>query len=614
MFIREKTKVDKKTGKKYSSYQLVEAIRTAHGPRQVIHMTIGSEINLSPGERKELANRIEDIIKGSNSLLLPPNYIENLAQHFAKLLLLQQSAVQTIEDTQEPSDFQNIDINTICHTKVRTIGPEYVALSAYRELDFDGVFSRLNFTEKQRHAAAASIIGRAIYPSSERALHTHMLSRSGLDQLLNVSSPNLTLDQLYSISDHLYDAKDTLERYLRKREKTLFNLQESIILYDITNTYFEGACKEHSKAKRGKSKEMRFDCPLLAFGVVLDSDGFPKHSEIFEGNVNERETLQEMILKLNKSNITKKPIIVLDSGIATKDNIEWLKSQEYLYIVMMKRKDRPPSEDCKEVVIRNNGDQFISATLKYDPETEDHLLWCFSEGRLKKEQDIRQHKTNALEGALKRLKEGLPIKGRIRTFEKVHQKIGRLREKYARLAQHYDIHVIASEDGVLAKDITWTYNETKVEKSFSGTYTLRTNVKELSPEVIWEIYVMLSEAESCFRCLKSEAGLRPNWHHIQKRIDSHMFISLLAYHLIITIRKKLKSAGIMDSWETIREKLASHAIVNTTLKTREGDTIYLKKTSEPDANQCEIYRALGLSFRPVKTEKSFVGKDVVPKI
>jgi transposase len=538
-----------------------------------------------------------------------------LAQHFASLLLQKHSLVQPIEEPpQDINDFQCVDINSIRHTSVRSIGCEHVALSAYNQLDFNGLFTRLNFSTKQISFAAAAIIGRAIYPVSERALHNQLQFRSGLDELLGTSFAKLSLDQLYFISDDLYRSKKVIEKHLREQEKTLFNLQETIILYDISNTYFEGACKAHPKAKRGKSKEMRTDCPLLAIGVVLDSDGFPKHSEIFDGNVNERATLQEMITRLNRQDLTQRPIIVLDSGIATKDNIDWLKSQGYAYIVMMKQKERPSMEACREVVIRDEGNQYVSATLKYDKRTDDHILWCYSEQRFKKEQDIKQHKTNVLEKSLLHLKEGLALPGRLKTLEKVHQKIGRLRDKYARLAQHYKITVHPADDGIAVHDITWTYDEAEITRSFSGTYTLRTNVKELTAEKIWEIYVMLSEAESCFRCLKSEAGLRPNWHSREDRIDGHIFISLLAYHLIVTIRKRLKDQGISESWEIIRERLSSHVLIATSLKTKEEGAIYLKQASEPDEYQKSIYRALGLAHKPVKAQKTVIqSKDVVSK-
>lgn len=614
MFIRETTKTDKKTGKIYASYQLVEAYRTPSGPRQKIILTVNSEINLSSSERKDLANRIEEILSGAFSLISYPEHIESLAQHFSQLLLQKNSLVQPIEEESEHAvDYQRIDINNIRHTSVKSIGCEYIALSAYRELGFDEIFSRLNFSSKQKFIAASSIIGRAVHPSSERALYGYLKNRSALDTLLKSSFSKVSLDHLYFISDDLYDSKKAIEKHLRERERSLFNLQETIILYDITNTYFEGACKSHKKAKRGKSKEKRSDCPLLAIGVVLDAEGFPKHSEIFEGNVNERATLQEMLIRLNKHEMKVQPIIVMDSGIATKDNVDWLKAEGFSYIVMMKRKDRPSIEQCKDVVIRDEGNQFISASLVFDKETNDHLLWCYSKERLKKEQDIKDHKKNALEKALNSIKEGLDKPRKLKTVAKVHQKIGRLREKYARLAQHCEITIHPSEDGINVHDITWVFDSTKVEKSFSGTYTLRTNVKDLSAEKIWEIYVMLSEAESCFRCLKSEMGLRPNWHHRHERIDGHIFISLLAYHLIATIRKKLKGYGIDESWETIREKLQNHALVATTLKTKKS-TIYLRQASDPDAYQRSVYTALGLSFKPIRSEKTVIKtEDVVSK-
>lgn len=614
MFIRETTKIDTKTGKKYCSYQLVESYRTISGPRQKILLTVGADINLNAREKKELANRIEEIITGSRSLFSYPDHIEGLAQHFSQLLLKKNDQIQPVEDTSETeTDYYPINIKNIRHTSIRKVGCEYIALAAYQELAFNEIFDRLNFSPKQKLMAAATIIGRAVHPSSERSLHDHLKSRSALDKLLGTSFAKLSLDQLYSISDDLYQSKGKLETHLREREKTLFNLQETIILYDITNTYFEGTCKSHPKAKRGKSKEMRSDCPLLSMGVVLDAEGFPKHSEIFQGNVNERATLEEMITRLNKFDTNKPPIIVLDSGIATKDNVDWLKSHNYLYIVMMKRKERPSIDDCQDIIIRDTGNQFISASLKYDKQTDDYVLWCYSQQRLKKEQDIKQQKTNRLEESLNYLKEGLVKPGRIKTIEKVHQRIGRLREKYARLAQHYDITAHPAENGQTVKNITWSYNEAKVERSFSGTYTLRTNAKDLCAEKIWEIYVTLSEAESCFRCLKSEAGLRPNWHTREDRMDSHIFISLLAYHLIITIRKKLKDHKINDSWETIREKLQTHSLVSTTLEGK-NETIYLNQTSDPDGYQKSIYSALGLSFKPIKAEKTIVkGKDVVSK-
>ncbi len=611
MFIRETIKIDKKTNKKYLSYQLVEAFRTVNGPRQKILLTIGSDVTLSPSERKELANRIEEIVKGEKTLFLAPPHIENLAQHFAQLLL--RDRIQTVQQTEsDESDCHTININSIRHTSVRSIGCEYVAYSAYCDLGFDDLFKRLKFSEKQRAAAAASIIGRAIHPSSERSLYRYVQSRSALDSLLKISFSKLSLDSLYLISDHLFSFKKVIEKHLKKTEESLFNLKEAIILYDITNTFFEGKCNAHSKAKRGKSKEMRADCPLIAVGVVIDSEGFPKHSEIFEGNVSESATLQQMISSLDRSPSKQSPVIVLDSGIATKDNVEWLKSHGYYYIVMMKKKDRPPREECSDTIIRETGNQLVTASLVHDEQTGDSFLKCYSQARVKKEQDIKERTVTLLESSLIYLREGLSKPRRVKTVDKIHQKIGRLKEKYPRLAQHYAINVISS-DGEVAEDIDWKYDEAKIERSYSGTYTLRTNIKDLEADRLWQIYVMLNEAESFFRCLKSEAGLRPNWHKREDRIDGHIFISILAYHLIATIRKKLKESGIEDSWETIRQKLSGHTLVSTSMETEEGSTLYLKQVSEVDNDQRLIYGALGLPLKPMKAEKTLIPKDVVSK-
>lgn len=615
MFIRKTLKTEPKTGKKYFSYQLVESYRSPSGPRQQILLTIGSEIDLDDSNRKLLANRIEEIINGSLSLFSYPENIENLAHHYAKLVLLKKNQVTVIPEPVEDvpdADYQNVDINSIRHQKIRSVGCEHLAKMAYQDLGFDTLFARLGLSKKHREYAAGAIIGKALHPSSERDLHHWLVSRSALDEVLGTSFAKLSLDQLYLILDNIFIHKKTIEKHLREHEKHLFNLQETVILYDITNTFFEGACKSHPKAKRGKSKEKRSDCPLVSLGVVLDSDGFPKHTEIFDGNVNERATLQEMILRLNLYNKVTSPIIVMDSGIATNDNIQWLKENNYHYIVMMKKKHRPTQEEASGVIVNDKNGQLVTATLVCDSKTKENMLWCYSKQRQLKERDIKRHQFDRLEKALTDLRDGLKAKGKIKALEKVQQKIGRLREKYSRLAQYYNIDVTPHADGINAENITWTYDSDKIDQSFSGTYTLRTNVSDLSPESIWKIYMMLSEAESCFRCLKSEAGLRPNFHRREDRIESHIFVSVLAYHLIATVRKKLKDQGIFDSWSTIRKNLESHAVVTTIAKTKDQKTIYLRTTSDPDEYQRKIYAAVGIGTKPIKTEKTIIyEKDVV---
>jgi transposase len=608
MFIRETKKVNRATGKEYISRQLVESFRTPSGPRQRILLTIGGDFELDKLEQKQLANRIEEIVSGAQQLISSPAHIEGLAQHFAKLLIQKSTnsllPLNTPEEdvalqTPLQEEFHTVDINQISHQKVRSIGAEHIALSTYQKLGIDTLLGQLGFSGPQRLAAAANIIARAIRPKSERATCDWLRSGSGLDELLGTSFENIHTNTLYRISDKIYQHRDDIEGHLANIEKSLFSLEEKIILYDITNTYFEGACKGHSKAKRGKSKEKRSDCPLVSLGVVLDSEGFPKHSEIFEGNLSEAGTLEHMIMKLNKRFGGRQPIIVMDSGIATKANIAWLKSTKYRYIVMMKKKERPNRADCSEVVIRKEKNCLITATLKKDLGSGESQLWCYSEQREKKEECIRSSRQKAFENHLRYLKEGLTKKQRMKSYDSIQRSLGRLNERYPRIAQWYKVVVTPNEDMTQVLDIQWSINDLKIARSYGGTYTLTTNIQDLDAKKLWEIYVMLSEAESCYRCLKSETGLRPNWHRKENRIDGHIFISLLAYHLVVSIRHQLNQHGIADSWDQIRTRMQSHSILSTNLRTRDGKTINIRNTSDPEEYHKKIYQALDLPQKPL---------------
>jgi transposase len=617
MFIRETHKVDKKSGVKYTSQQLVESFRTPKGPRQRILCTVKTDTELSDQERKSLANRIEELIIGYNSYKRPidvPQDIETLAQHFSQLVLQDRAtkiervshaevSKEETDQAQEP-DYQPVNLNNIQTETSRSIGAEHVAYSAYCDLGIHHLFNDLGFSKKQQNLAAASIIARAIAPASERATHRWLQTSSGLGELLGDGFGTLNLNDLYSISDKILFHKKRIEQHLVDKERNLFKLEESIILYDITNTYFEGNCNGHSKAHRGKSKEMRSDCPLLSLGVVLDGQGFPKHSEIFEGNVNERATLQTMISRLDRGGFTKRPIIVMDAGIATKENADWLKSNGYAYIIMMKGKYRPLREEAAEITIKDDGHQFVSVSLVNDKESGDNLLYCYSKQRHNKEKDIKDTKVASFEKCLNDLRNGLTQPRKMKKTDKVKEKIGRLRQQYSRVSQHYQITVHTGQNLDIATDITWVQDSKELERSYSGTYSLRTNVTDLAPQNLWRIYMMLAEAESCYRCLKSEAGLRPNYHRMEGRIDGHIFISLLAYHLIATIQMRLKQQSIFLSWDMIRKQMLTQVLVTSVLQHKNGHITRVRTASNPEEFHKKIYHALRLSTKPCGYRKT----------
>jgi transposase len=129
-----------------------------------------------------------------------------------------------------------------------------------------------------------------------------------------------------------------------------------------------------------------------------------------------------------------------------------------------------------------------------------------------------------------------------------------------------------------------------------GNYLLKTNRKDLTADEIWKMYVMLTRIENAFRDLKSYLGLRPNYHQIEKRVDGHIFISILAYHLLHSIEFTLRQAADCSRWVTIKRLVSTHHYSTIQLSTTNGTVINVRKAGMPEGVQIEIYRKLGVDF------------------
>jgi hypothetical protein len=598
MYIRKVTQKNSETGKIYFTHRLVETYRNSENKvRQRVLLNLGKNFTIAQDEWKLLADRIEEIISGQRILFEYDPQIEKEAQKIAKLVVHRASNL-TEPKEEKINDYQEIDINTIESQNIRNIGPEYLGLEVAKELNIDKLLCELRFNNKQINTALGSIIGKLVMPGSERSIHKYLQSRSGLDELLGCDFQQLSLNQLYQISDKLVINKDIIEEKVFKREKEIFGLEDIITLYDLTNTYFEGKCISNTKAAFGRSKEKRRDCRLVTLAMVLDSSGFPKRSEVFEGNASEPKTLQKMMNKLCKND--KKPTVVLDAGISSEENLKWLKENEYNYIVVSK-KAKKILPDKTDFIIDHEKKYLIKAKLIDNKVNGEKELYCYSEAKEEKEKSMFNQASGRYEQSLAKLSENLTKKRTKKDYQYILQKIGRLKEKYKRIAKAYEVTINADDKKEKATEIKWRKLPYKQKKP--GVYCLRTNREDLDEQTFWDIYIMLTDLEAAFRCLKTELGLRPVYHHKTKRVDGHIFITVLAYHLMHMIRSKLKVAGIHENWITIRKELYNHCRITTSMKLKNGKTLHVRKSSRPTPRQIEIYKALKLNIIPGKTEK-----------
>jgi|SRR5271156_136620 len=603
MYIRKTIKKDPNSGKSYAAYHLVESTRTEKGPRQRVLLYMGSEIGLPEGEHALLSQRINEIINGQRSLVPYPQEVEQRAQTYASQIIRRLSeGAANLETKIHSAQFVTIDVDTIEKSEPRTVGTEHLLLQMTHQLQLPEKLKELGLSVTEVAIALGSIIARAAHPESERATYAWLCNQSGLEELLDFSFKKTSHNSLYKISDKLLSHKIVIENHLEETEQKFHKYQTTIALYDLTNTYMEGQAKSNPKATHGVSKEKRTDCPLVTMGLVMNEHGFLNRTSILPGNASEPKTLQKMIKSLNVTENLFKPIIILDAGISSESNLQWLRDNHYKYVVSA-RQDAPSLELEGELTPVGDLKDLVKAALIKSSGGEEQWLYCESEAKAAVAAQMKQSFKKRFEEDLAKLTTGLAKpKGR-KKYIKVLERIGRLREKHKRISGCYEVTVQASSDGINAVSIDWKIIEEKMNEKLTGSYFLRTNLIGMSPKELWELYNTLRGVEDAFRFMKSSLGLRPVYHQKEHRVDGHLWITILAYHLIQNCLYQLGKEGILYHWKTIRGIMDGRVRVTTSANTQDGKTLHHRSTTKVEGEQVAIYKALGLSSQILQAKK-----------
>ena len=507
--------------------------------------------------------------------------------------------ISKVNTDAEVADSQEVDVNSIEMIKPRSVGAEHVCVEALKELNLPGILDEAGFNGPQKAAALGNIVGRMCEPRSERATLKWLTNTSALGELLNFDFESMPLMQLYRASDLLLKNKALIEQGLFERVQSIFGFTPTVTLYDLTNTYFEGNASGNSKAKRGRSKEKRNDCPLVTLGLTLDASGFIRHSQVFDGNVSEGSTLEGMLEKLNAP---EGALVIMDAGIASEKNITWLVNNGYKYLVVSRQKKRTFEMD-KALSIQSASDHTIhlqrEEVQEQGEEASEVKLYCWSEERARKDSEIDAHFREKFEAELTKITAGLHQKGTTKKRDKLNERIGRLKERCKRVSYHYRIEFVLDEKEESVTELNWHYEPSQASKqSHPGVYCLRSNLTDWNEEALWRTYTMLTDLEAVFRSLKSELGMRPIYHHKEARCDGHLFITVLAYQAVQVVRRKLKEQGICESWMSLRELLAVQQRVTASFKQKDGRTLHVRKATVPEEPLLKIYQILGLDTAP----------------
>jgi transposase len=651
MFIRTCKSKNKKTGKVYPSHQLVETVQTEKGPRTRILFSLG-RLDLEPRRIKELEalfrERLEEPKKRPKEE--PKKTLPGLRlASDPELVALVEAALRgdlTPGKTEKPENPRPtgraaLDPDSLQTEEIRSLGPEILAADAWEQLGVSSVLAREGFTPKEQALACALAVGRLVAPGSERATHRWLTETTALGELLGTPEHlEVGADALYRISDRLLGKKDAIEAALVKNTRTLFPADALVFLYDLSNVYLEGAAKGNALAKRGHSKEKRSDCPLISFSLVVDQRGFPIASRIGPGNQSEPETLPvaldrlETLSGLSVFPGAPKPTLVMDRGIATKENLSLLKKRGYHYCVVERR---PVEKEYAEL--------FEKARETFEwfaphPERPEEGVWLhkvlvpetptpeetppaqapepvarvlvLSTARKAKEDAMDALRETRFATALEGLQRSIR-KGACRRPDTVSRRIGKILARFPSVAKYYTVVPVPEKEekkpagrGRNTKaapapepriaDLAWTRNGTREERNLlTGTYVIETSHTDRTSREIWSLYTTLTRVEDVFRNLKSDLGIRPVFHQKADRCRAHLFISILAYFLLSNIEHRLREKGETRSWKTLCSLFGT--LSRTSVTGRDPHTGFdyrIRMTSKPEQEHRGILDKLGI--------------------
>lgn len=619
MFIRQTKTKSATVGEDYFTFRIVVSERIGKQVRQRTILNLGRYFSLEKEHWPALCSRIEQLLSGQISLLdvAVPEAIETLAQRYAALLLTkkkQRVPSQVTQDadsnatenagttSHEEQDYQEVDVHSLELVRPRSVGVEQAGVSALSWLGATDIFQSVGLNSRQIAIAQGLIIGRMAAPGSELATERWLKEQSALGELLDFDFETVPLMNLYRVSDQLIRRQEAIEKALFGRVNDLFSLPTTVTLYDLTNTYFEGELRGNAKAQRGHSKEKRSDCPLITLGLVLDGSGFVRRSRVFAGNVSEGSTLEEMLQGLDAPHGA---LVIMDRGIATEANIEWLLANHYRYLVVSRERHRQ-FDESQSVETTTASQEVIKIQRVASEDGQEVRLYCHSQKRQEKEDAMTTRFMERFEAGLAKLAAGLTTPRGEKNRDKLQQRIGRLKAKNHGIGQHYQTELTTDESGTKVISLTWKKDMVEgTQLSHPGVYCLRTNETTLSETELWQTYTMLTDLEAVFRSLKSELGLRPIFHHKEERAEGHLFITVLAYQAIQTLRLKLKMAGDENhfSWKRLREIFGVQQRITATFKQRDGKTLHVRKATVAEPTLKKLYDMLEISSSPGGIQK-----------
>jgi hypothetical protein len=574
MFLRANRRT--KDGKEHLYWSLVETVRTAAGPRQQTVCYLG-ELNSTTEVRWRRTVQIFN------------------AQGEAQQLALFPAGIAGLPATEETVQ---IRLDRVGWTNPRDCGDVYLGWHLWQRLGLDTFWAQaldgIPAEVPWSRIAAILAINRLCAPGSELAIEARWYGSSALDDLLGVPAAQVNTDRLYRCLDLLLPHKAALARHLTARYGELFGTQVEVLLYDLTSTYVEGEAAGNPRMQRGHSRDHRPDCKQVVLALVVTPEGFPLAYEVFAGNRTDVTTLDEILAAVEATYGRAQRVWVFDRGLVSERNLATLRARQAQYLVGTPRSQLKAFERALLTGAWQQVREAVEVQLIPGADGMETFVLCRSAARRAKEQAIRTRARRQLEADLERLAAHVAA-GTLTAEARIHQRIGRLRERYPSVAGLYEITLTGATG---ARQVVWGERTDRRAwyEARDGAYLLRTNLTDADPAQLWEQYIQLTEAEAAFRTLKSELAIRPIWHQKDTRVQAHILVAFLGYALWVTLKHTLRRSGSPLSPQRALDCLRRIKSGDILLETTDGRTLRLRRISRPGPRQQLLLDQLQLTL------------------
>jgi transposase len=470
--------------------------------------------------------------------------------------------------------------------------------------------------------ALMQVIARAIYPFSELKTVRYLQGNSALLEMFKMDKARVTKDALYESARRLWEVHKDMEDFLHDRVRSMFNLEEKILLMDISNTYMEGRMDGSRLCFHGRSKERRNDCKVVVLAAVVNTDGLLVRTMIYEGNRQDVTTVREVVGSLAaETSPDARKIVVMDAGFYSAANAKWLVKNHFDYITVLPSgyaKFTPDSdkvvrhEDCRHQEIR-----LQMGKVEIEGESRKALL-VDSDAKALKERSMHDQAAKRYEEGLEAIRAGIMKKGGTKKRDAVNKRLGRLDKQYGAIRKEYDVAFTYEGKGKGEKAVSmeWRRKEDSMaaRSEFQGRYVLLTSLDESDELNVWKFYNVIRTVEETFHILKTDLDIRPVYHKTDGGIKAHLNLAVLAYWIVSVTKYRLKMKEYPNvRWDEVMRIAQAQVVVTAEMETAEGDKVRVRQSTEAEEELAVIYSLLGINANPIGKVKSVVHPNPPPQ-